>query len=330
MLDQTALEQFEADGFLVVEGVLDLARDVQPILDEYAALLDRLASKWYLEGKIGSRYSELPFLKRLSHVARDLADHGESFHPYLDISLQLEDGKLREDAPIHLGPAVFGLLTSSRLLDVVESIIGSEITCHPTQHVRMKLPEEFVEGITHNGQMNSMVGATEWHQDQGVFLPEADESNVLTAWVPMTGATVANGCLMVVPRSQEDGLATHCPQAGNLYVPDQFIPFERIIPVPVKLGDVLLLNNQTLHASLSNKSDDVRWSFDLRYVPTGNPTGRPSEFPSFVARSRQEPETELRDADAWAAMWLETRAWLAGVVEVPQLTRWSADAPVCL
>ncbi len=77
MLDQTALEQFEADGFLVVEGVLDLARDVQPILDEYAALLDRLSSKWYLEGKIGSRYSELPFLKRLSHVARDLADHGE-------------------------------------------------------------------------------------------------------------------------------------------------------------------------------------------------------------------------------------------------------------
>ena len=56
MLDHTALEQFEADGYLVVEGVLDLARDVQPILDEYAALLDRLASKWYSEGKIRSRY----------------------------------------------------------------------------------------------------------------------------------------------------------------------------------------------------------------------------------------------------------------------------------
>ena len=327
MLDQTAIEQFRAEGYLVVEGVLDLERDVQPVLDEYAALLDELASRWHVEGKLSSLYPHLPFGERLAHTARDLNDYGESFHPYLDIALQLEDGKAKQDAPIHLGPAVFSLLTNPRLLNVIESIIGPEITCHPTQHVRIKLPQQFISNIR---QKNSMIAATEWHQDQGVFLPEADKSNVLTTWLAMTDATEENGCLIVVPQSHRDGLVTHCPQRGNLSIPDELLPLERAIPVPVKRGGVLLLHNRTLHASLSNKSDDIRWSFDLRYMPTGNATGRPSAFPSFIVRSRQQPESEMKDAEKWAAMWLETRAWLSGVAEMPSFTRWSADAPVCL
>ena len=40
-------------------------------------------------------------------------------------------------------------------------------------------------------------------------------------------------------------------------------------------GDVLFLNKLTMHASLPNLSEDVRWSVDVRYQPTGEPTGRP-------------------------------------------------------
>ena len=83
----------------------------------------------------------------------------------------------------------------------------------------------------------------------------------------------------------------------------------------------------TVHASFSNNSDEVRWSFDLRYNPTGQPTGR-SHFPGFVARSRQHPETELRDAAAWESLWRNTRDHLA-TVAMGKFNRWDKENPVC-
>jgi hypothetical protein len=40
-------------------------------------------------------------------------------------------------------------------------------------------------------------------------------------------------------------------------------------------GDVLFLNKLTMHPSLPDSSDGVRWSFGLRYAPIGQPTGGP-------------------------------------------------------
>lgn len=64
-------------------------------------------------------------------------------------------------------------------------------------------------------------------------------------------------------------------------------------------GDVLFMHRLTKQGSLPNRSDDIRWSFDLRYQPIGLPTGRPL-FPGFVARSRQHPEQETTDWREWA------------------------------
>ena len=42
---------------------------------------------------------------------------------------------------------------------------------------------------------------------------------------------------------------------------------------------------------------------DLRYQRTGTPTGRPWR-PDFVARSKANPESELRDYDEWCSRWV--------------------------
>ncbi len=87
------------------------------------------------------------------------------------------------------------------------------------------------------------------------------------------------------------------------------------------------MHRRTKHSSLPNVSDTIRWSFDLRYNPIGQPTGRPM-FPSWVARSRAHPETELRDPAEWARLWLEARDRLAG--KGKQVTnRWGLEPPVC-
>ena len=82
-----------------------------------------------------------------------------------------------------------------------------------------------------------------------------------------------------------------------------------------------------IHASFSNTSDEMRWSFDLRYNPIGQPTGRPA-FPGFVARSRQHPEAELREPAAWHTLWQNARDHLASV-EMDKFNRWNSENPVC-
>jgi hypothetical protein len=91
---------------------------------------------------------------------------------------------------------------------------------------------------------------------------------------------------------------------------------------------VLLFHHLTKHASFANVSDGIRWSFDLRYHPIGQPTGRPA-FPGFVARSRKDPSSVVTDWRVWADLWLATRTRLAQVEMDGKFTRWTNAEPVC-
>ncbi|MBI3974495.1 MAG: phytanoyl-CoA dioxygenase family protein [Chloroflexi bacterium] len=315
------VERFEEEGYLVAEGLLDPAQDLDPVIDEYMALLDTLTAQWLAEGKITSTHADLPFAQRMAQVLSETSSAG--YRPF-DISLPFSG--VTEETPIHLGPAVFQLLTSPRLIDAVEQLIGSEILSNPIQHVRIKppqalLPPEF---------QSSLVGQTDWHQDQGVALPEVDETTMLTVWLPITDATEENGCLCVVPYSHQRGLVTHCPGRGQrkgLHIPDE-VRGRAYTPVPIKRGGALFLHCRTMHASLKNESDGVRWSFDLRYQPIGQPTGRPW-FPAFVVRSRHNPVSEVTDWRVWADLWRQTRTRLAAEPPAGKFNRWTGEEAVC-
>lgn len=231
---------------------------------------------------------------------------------------------VRIDTPIHLGPAVFALLTNPRLLDVVESVTGPEIYADPVQHVRMKLPAR----VLTVGSSDGLNARIPWHHDNGVALPEADEATILTIWMPLTEATVENGCLQVIPRSHLGDLAQHCPRPRGAEIPVRLIDTAAAVPLPMCPGSVLLMHQRTTHSSLDNLSaDQVRISFDLRYQPIGQPTGRPA-FPGFVARSAAHPESVLRDAEAWARLWLDAREHLAAL-DNPAFNRWKAGVGAC-
>jgi hypothetical protein len=314
------IDAFDEQGFLVVDDVLDPERDLDPVVSEYEDLLDTLVAGWHADGLLPSTFSELPFAQRFARVLVE-APRDLNVMSYFDISLPFEG--VTAKTPIHLGPATFGLLRNPRLLDLVEQFIGGEIFSNPIQHTRIKPPErELPEHL----QGSSLLARTDWHQDTGVHLPEADNTQMLTVWLPLTDATEANGCLCVIPGSHRHGLVTHCPRPGN-HIPDQLLGGQPV-PLPVKRGAVLLFHHLTKHASLTNTSDGIRWSFDLRYQPIGQPTGRPA-FPGFVARSRKNPASEVTDWHVWADLWRETRSRLAHGQDPGKFTRWTGEEPVC-
>ncbi|MGI9365163.1 MAG: phytanoyl-CoA dioxygenase family protein, partial [Rhizobiaceae bacterium] len=105
------------------------------------------------------------------------------------------------------------------------------------------------------------------------------------------------------------------------------IDTSKAVPLPVSSGGVVIFHPLTPHASLTNQTDGFRWSFDLRYNVTGQPTGR-SHFPEFIARSRSRPETVLNDWTVWRDMWFDARDRLAIEPHI-DIHRWSPDAPAC-
>ncbi len=313
-------QQFEEEGYLLVEDLLDPARDIQPILDEYAEVLDGIAQKLHAEGAIGSTYGSLPLIERLVAVC---AESGRNFPQHFDFSLP--QSGIKVDTPIHVGPAVFNTLAHPRMLDLAEDLIGPEIYSNPVQHIRFKLPARAVAQGSHNG----LVSKIPWHQDNGVIMPEADESSILTVWLPLTPATIANGCLQVVPGSHRDGLTPHCPGPLGIAIPDSLVATQEAVAVEMHPGSALLMTQRTVHSSLDNVTDDdVRISMDLRYQPIGQPTGRPAFAPAgFIARSAAHPETVLHDPAAWAENWYRTRAALAE--DAPAFNRWKAGENGC-
>ncbi len=317
-LTQAQVAQFRREGYLVVENLFDPAEDIDPVIAEYEMVLDTLADELYAEGKLSSTYADLPFSKRLIEIYKE---SGKVHAQYFDFSLH--GANVTEDTQFWVGPAVFDMLRNERLLDAVESIIGPELYSNPVQHVRLKPPEQYTPK---DSEGRLQLGKTPPHQDNGVVMPEADETEMLTVWFPLSDATLENGCMVVWPYSHTKGLLDHCPRFDGLQVPGQLIADEPR-PLPMKRGSALFMHRLTMHASLANKSEDVRWSFDLRYNPIGQPTGR-GHFPGFVARSRQNPDSELRDPAEWARLWHACRQRLAAEGAGP-FNRWSADSPVC-
>ena len=120
---------------------------------------------------------------------------------------------------------------------------------------------------------------------------------------------VESGPLKVVPGSHKGKLLRHCTNYKNLgltQIPEHLFDEQGAVPVPLNRGDLVVLHKKTVHGSLSNISDNIRWSFDLRYNPIGQDTGR-EVFPGFIARSNNDSKSEFRDSEKWKILWEETR-----------------------
>ena len=321
VLTQQQLNSYHRDGYLVVEQVLD-DDDLLPLQCEYTELLDQLATRLHDEGKIDSPFADSDFDERFTQVVARyprLIDR-------MNISLPLENGQIDADNfHAHTGPAVFGLLRNAKILDVVESIIGSEIVSSPVQQMRIKPPIAKLsdENVAHSG-----VGNTTWHQDTVAVFPDAIDTEQVTVWVAVTDASEENGCLASIAGSHLHGAHRHVPGVipREPTVPAEIIDGRQGTSLPVKRGGIILFHRNNIHCARPNLSGRLRWSVDIRYHPVGQSSGRPA-FPGFVARSRANPKSELTDPVAWDKLWKDARERIiSGEYQGPIFKDWLAGS----
>lgn len=318
-LSTEEVKSFHTRGYLVVGEVLS-EHTISAVLDDFNSVAMRLADE-HLDASRAKTMRNKP----LSDIVAALTRHtGLSLGQYFEISLPPSDTAIAPDTPLNTSPAVFDVITDAQLLDIIEPILGGEIWSNPTQHVRLKLPESELAS-----ENDGLMGRVPWHQDNGVLAPEADDSHILTVWIPLRAATALNGCLQVIPGSHLNGLHEHCLQLGGYGVPSAVIAqLAQPATVEMDAGSVLLMHQRTLHRSLPNRSNALRLSLDLRYQPTGEPSGRP-QFPGFVARSRTGHYRVIDSPQTWAAHWSETRRRLSSAKQIDRFFRWTPGGDLC-
>jgi hypothetical protein len=305
-------EQFERQGFLVQRGLLDPVADLEPLRQVFARLTFDLACIYLSEAQVDIALENLSPAEQFCVMLG--ASRGAAMH-HLDPALNIFDDNYqwRPDLPDPRPPELFHLITHSRLLDAIERLIGPEITATPIYHINQKPSAKHMQLADALARQNSMdlarhqfynfqVGRTGWHMDAIAGLPDSHDSNIVNAWIPSTPATAESGCLMVIPGSHQFGVRF------GPYPPDLD---EQGIKLPVEPGDVIFIHNKTMHCSVANTSDEgFRCAFNIRYLPTGQPTGRPY-LPPFVARSRSAPGTELHNPETWRLMWARALDYIA-------------------
>ena len=110
-----------------------------------------------------------------------------------------------------------------------------------------------------------------WHQDLHYWGLETEEE--VTAWVALSPATSASGCMRFVPGSQTrkvEHLDTFAD--GNLLTRGQevSVAVDEADAVDAQLlpGEMSIHHGRVFHASHPNRTDDRRIGLAIRYIPT--------------------------------------------------------------
>ena len=110
-----------------------------------------------------------------------------------------------------------------------------------------------------------------WHQDSAYF--GLDPHLQVTAWVALTDATVANGCMRAIPGSHRGVAHRHVEtyDPKNLLGRGQRIDGideSTAVDMPLACGEFSLHHEHVLHSSPPNQTDDARIGLAFFYIPT--------------------------------------------------------------
>jgi ectoine hydroxylase-related dioxygenase (phytanoyl-CoA dioxygenase family) len=277
-LTQEQKEFYGREGYLVIDHLLS-DEELAPAREAMNDKVSEIADALYADGLISSKLEDEPFKTRLAKLFENLND---------DDFLRWGRGWRDRRA------GYYHLMSSPKILDAVESLIGGEIFSNPVYNTRPKVPKV-------------AAGAVPWHQDKS-YWPDANSNPVITVWIPLVDSTEENGCLHLIPRTHKKRAIAHGTESysGTQYL--EIAPEEvqqrkaEIIALPLQTGSAVLFNDRLIHMSTPNNSDHVRWSVDLRYQPTDQDP-MPQHGAGFLARSHQHPERVATLED-----WLAERA----------------------
>ncbi|HEV2378970.1 MAG TPA: phytanoyl-CoA dioxygenase family protein [Terriglobia bacterium] len=150
---------------------------------------------------------------------------------------------------------IYGIVSHPKVLDAVESVLGSNIIVWSTQWFP-KMPGDHTY--------------VSWHQDAtywGLHPPQ-----VTTGWIALSESCVENGCMRVVPGTHEGPLLPQVETYAqdNMLSRGQEILAEvdesHAVNMVLQPGEMSLHHIGIIHGSNPNRSDEPRIGIAVRYI----------------------------------------------------------------
>lgn len=221
------VEQYHRDGYLAMEGLLT----PDEIESAKAALAD-IAYRRVWNEKVGIQ--EEPYYRS-----------GGTDERIDDPELRIRKLWMFCQADARLA----GLAASPRLMPLLDQLVGSG-------H-RMVQDMALLKPPFHGAEKP-------WHQDTAYF-DYTPLGGVIGVWIALDEATVDNGCMQVVPGSQNDGPAQHY-HVRDCQLKDGSVDVGKAVVVPLKPGGALFFSGLIHHGTPPNVSGDRRRALQFHYA----------------------------------------------------------------
>lgn len=254
MLSAAQLAQYRRDGFLVLENVLDGARcdALRARADELVEGFDAEAHRTIFTTDEQSRRTDDYFL-----------DSADRIHFFFEEEAFDEAGRLRQAKARSInkiGHALHDLDPEfdrfSRAPELAE-LVGDT-----------GLPSPLLMQSMYIFKQPFIGGEVRCHQDS-TFLHTQPE-RLLGLWFALEDATLENGCLWAIPGGHHGGLRSRFVRHGRTTSTEVLdaTPWdeERLIPLELGRGGVVLLDGLVPHYSKANRSPRSRHAYTLHLV----------------------------------------------------------------
>ncbi|GMW00982.1 MAG: hypothetical protein AMXMBFR84_21190 [Candidatus Hydrogenedentota bacterium] len=148
------------------------------------------------------------------------------------------------------------LVSDERLLDIAELFVGPNLALFGSHYIS-KRPRD--------GQ------AVLWHQD-GSYWP-LEPMEVVSLWLAVDASTPENGCMRVIPGTQQVALQSlhERKDVDNVLgsgMDERLVDESKAVDLVLKPGDVSVHHPNVIHGSNANLSTKWRRSLTIRYIPT--------------------------------------------------------------
>jgi len=163
------------------------------------------------------------------------------------------------DTPHFEDPRLFEWALSDEVLDLVEPLLGPDITLFSTH---------FICKPTGDGRR------VPWHEDSAYWKKAITPVEVVTVWLAIDPSTLENGCMHVIPRTHttgQQGFSDYedVDTAKNVFAAE-ILPSQRkdelAVPIELEPNHASLHDARLMHGSPANRSQKRRCGWTLRFI----------------------------------------------------------------